>query len=476
MESVDMKELIKDKLTTALIFNNVDFAIITSTDIEFQEVLKAVHPFIIDDIKDFFVLHYKNPKTELDYYFGSLAQLNICLVKSPEIGNMTQQGALFTISQLLKEVKPQNILMLGVCCGLERDSALAKNKRTCIYVANSITYYEYAKISEDYVVRSIVERPKGLLNIFTEEVSSETYQVKKGQYICGEKVLNNKKVKARLQKLYPGAVALDMESYSLALLANNIPYVVIKGASDFGVKKQGSKGQSATMKCVISYVCDCLEAALKIGLIKKYKPSLRIFISGCTEKKDASYSLFITKLAKKAYEHRYVIINGYGKGIGEHLILATREYAYLCSADHSNFLKIYPFPINNRLVSPEMYRNFATSNRNEMTSSSEISLFLFGDKNGEDEAAGVQDEYQCSLSAHNIIVPVGATCGEAAKIYQNYKSIIDIYQNPDLKSKYDKLKGPVDFTNDNDVNVYITYIFQYLSSAIHSHLINIINS
>ena len=474
--SVKTKELIKDKLTTALIFNNIDFAIITSADIEFNEVLEKLNPFIIDYTNDFFILHYKNLETGLDYYFGSLAQLNVCLVKTPEIGNMTQRGALFTISQLLKEVRPNNILMLGVCCGMEPSASFVKNKKTCIYVANSITYYEYAKISEDYVVRSIVERPSKLLGIFTEEVDSETYHVKKGQYICGEKVLNNKKVKAGLQKLYPGAVALDMESYSLALLANNIPYVVIKGASDFGVRKQGSERQRATMECVITYVCDCLEAALKVNLIKKNKPCLRIFISGCTEKTDANYSSFINKLAKKAYELGYVIINGYGKGIGEHLILATREYAYVNSADHCNLLKVYPFPINNSLVSPEMYKNFAASNRNVMTSSSEISMFLFGDKNGKDEAEGVQDEYQCSLSAHNIIVPVGATSGEAAKIYHDYKSIIDIYQNPNLETSYHKLKGPIDFSNDKDVEIYITYIFQYLSSAIHCHLMKSINS
>lgn len=467
-----MKELIKNKLTTALIFNNVDFAIITSADIEFQAVLQELHPFIIDCIKDFFVLHYKNPETGLDYYFGSLAQLNICLVKSPEIGNMTQRGALFTISQLLNEVKPKNILMLGVCCGMEADDALAKNEKTCIYVANSITYYEFAKISDNYVVRSIVERPSKLLSIFTEELVRETYQVKKGQYICGEKVLNNKKVKAGLQKLYPGAVALDMESYSLALLANNIPYVVIKGASDFGVGKQGSERQSTTMKCVITYVCDCLEAALKTGLITKNKPSLKIFISGCTEKIDANYSRFINQLAIKAYDLGYAIINGYGKGIGEHLILATRQYAYVYSVDYNNLLKIYPFPVNNSLVSPEMYKNFAASNRNLMATSSEISMFIFGDKNGRDEAAGVQDEYQCSLSAKNIIVPVAATLGEAAKIYNDHKAIINIYQDPDLESSYYKLIGPIDFSNLKDVEVYITNIFQYLSLAIQSHLKN----
>ena len=44
-------------------------------------------------------------------------------------------------------------------------------------------------------------------------------------------------MKDKLIKLFPGVAALDMESYSLAVLANDKPYVVIKGASDNGNNK-----------------------------------------------------------------------------------------------------------------------------------------------------------------------------------------------------------------------------------------------
>lgn len=467
----DIKSIKKVKVLDKVIFGNVDIGIITSVDIEFNKVLNNLEAFIVDNIDLSYIYTYCD-ETKLQYYFGSLEGLNVCLVQSLSTGNMSGGGAFFTIENLLKISKPQLILMLGVCCGI--DSKAKKNKFN-IYVSNSITYYEAAKVDTEYLPRAMVARQFELGNIFIEEINSKKYIVKKGQYICGEKVVNNKDFKNELQKLYPGAIALDMESYSLVLAAKDIPYIVIKAASDFGTNKKGSENQEDAMDCVLDYVKKCFNMAKgKVQLSHKgYK--LNIFISGSYEKLDnIEYAKFIAYLTRRLLEKKFKIINGYGKGVSDNVISAVRRFAYSNTSDFNDLAEINYFPLNSKLTSLDEYKSIAESIRVHMAEEADISLFLYGNKKGQPDNEGVQREYQVSISKNCIIIPLGATGYEAKKIYNNYKNYINL---PDTsKTIYQRLMDTINYSNFEKMKFYIDNVLSFITVSIKNRIQESINN
>lgn len=470
---IDILSVKKNKLTSKLIFNNVDIAIITATDTEFREVLNNLEDFgIITDKKCIF--HHQDVESNLNYYFGSLSGFKVCLLQALAIGNAVDGAALFTISQLIKKIKPRCIMMLGVCCGME---AKKKCRKVPIYIANLITYYEYAKIDNGTVInRAASAFPNKLLSIF-KEIETEEYCAKKGMYLCGEKVINDKEIKEKLQKMYPGSVALDMESYSLAILANDIPYVVIKGASDFGVAKKGSENQAKTMQYVIAYVKSCLKEC--DNKFSPRKQQLSVFISGSCESDCKDYSpYFIHELLMALYNEGYTVVNGYGKGIGEHIVIATQQFSFVKKVEYNSILRLYPFPRNNKLVNEAQYNAFATNNRKQMCKDSDISLFLYGNKRYDDKpgtkldlAKGVLEEYHDSIDEKNIIVPLGATGYAAANVYSQYSAYIREYKNAQLQQYFDRLDTHLTY-NKGAIETYIKDIVKYIDQMIQCNLLN----
>ncbi|MDE5553218.1 MAG: hypothetical protein K2I67_01580 [Malacoplasma sp.] len=467
-----IKPIKKVKILDKVIFGNVDIGVITSADIEFNKVLSNLEPFIVDGINLSFIFTFSDD-TNLQYYFGSLEGLNVCLVQSLSTGNMSGGGAFFTIENLLRLSKPQLILMLGVCCGI--DSKATQDKFS-IYVSNSITYYEAAKVDAKYLPRAIVARQFELSNIFIEEIKSKMYTVKKGQYICGEKVVNNKDFKKKLQKLYPGAIALDMESYSLVLAAKDIPYIVIKAASDFGVNKKGSENQESAMNCVIDYVKKCLKNAKEKAKLSHKSYKLNVFISGTFDEIDnINYAKFVNCLTRRLLDKNYKIINGYGKGVGDNVISTVRKFSYANAMDFNNLAEINYFPLNSKLTSLEEYKSIAESIRVHMAVEADISLFLYGTKNGELKNEGVQREYQLSLENNCIIVPLASTGCETENIYTNYVDYLNMSKNCVLNDKLQSLSDKIDYSRIENINKYIYKALSFIKISIENRIQNCIN-
>ncbi len=453
---MNIQNLKNTKIVQKLVFRNVVFGIITANQIEFNGVLKSLAPFIIPNIVQDKIFHYNN--NGLDYYLGSISDINVCLMQCPEMGVATQRGSLYAITKMISDIDPDNLIMLGVCCGMK-----TSNNKTQIYVSNLITYYEYGKLTQsEFINRSATYKSTALLKIF-QEVETEEYAANTGYFICGEKVLTSKKVKDKLIKLFPGVAALDMESYSLAVLANDKPYVVIKGASDNGNNKVGSENQEKTMKYVLDYVKKCIKKANAAKLLQSQKQRINLFISGCSESYVKNYSPeFINELSTELFEYGFKIINGYGKGIGEHLILSARMYDAVKMVGFNEILNVFPFPINNNLFNDGQYKELAANNRKTMVDLSEISLFLYGNKDNLPSAQGVLDEYNISITARNILVPLGATGYDSASLHKKTKNVVSCYNNSLLNQYYEKLDRTVDFHNVDDRKQYIKEIIQYI--------------
>lgn len=468
---LNLIKLRKTKLIEELVFNNIDICIITATDVEYNGVQSSLDGFIIKNISDReYLISYGDAFTGLNCLFGSIEEFNVCLIQSRSIGNATDGGAMFSISNILKVIRPQLLMMVGVCCGMESDKGA---KKCPIYIANLITYYEYAKINEsNSFQRSIAMRSVMPLSIFNEE-TSENYFVKKGQYICGEKVINSKKVKQLLKRLYPGSVALDMESYSLALLAEDIPYVVIKGASDFGIKKHGSDNQVGTMSNVMQYIKKSLQMARSNKLFSPRSYRLSVMISGSNDDENEQLNTFVSMLTLKILECGHKIINGYGKGIGEVIVLESQRYAFVTRRNYSELLELFPFPFNNKIFPPNTgtsYKWIANKIRSKMSARSQITIVINGKSSKSGYYGGVFDEYNLSMQAGNIIIPICKTGGAAYEIYNEYQHNLAMLKDQRVCEEYNKLNKGVDFSNVASISDYLDIVFDYINFMLRQEI------
>ncbi|WOK51960.1 SIR2 family protein [Streptococcus equi subsp. equi] len=144
-----------------------------------------------------------------------------------------------------------------------------------------------------------------------------------------------------------------------------------------------------------------------------------IFISGSAYSYSA-YSQktgenFIHKLSFELSKNGYHIVNGYGKGVGEFVLNGVADYCLTHKSKINDFLTLMPFPQNSSLGIDldKLYKE----NREQMIESCGIAIFLFGNKEAEDIASGVMDEYELSKKHGLVCLPIEYTGGASKEIY-----------------------------------------------------------
>ncbi|WOK46360.1 SIR2 family protein [Streptococcus equi subsp. equi] len=156
-----------------------------------------------------------------------------------------------------------------------------------------------------------------------------------------------------------------------------------------------------------------------------------IFISGSAYSYSA-YSQktgenFIHKLSFELSKNGYHIVNGYGKGVGEFVLNGVADYCLTHKSKINDFLTLMPFPQNSSLGIDldKLYKE----NREQMIESCGIAIFLFGNKEAEDIASGVMDEYELSKKHGLVCLPIEYTGGASKEIYdQTTQEISDKIQ------------------------------------------------
>lgn len=144
-----------------------------------------------------------------------------------------------------------------------------------------------------------------------------------------------------------------------------------------------------------------------------------IFISGSAY----SYSVysketgenFIHKLSFELSKSGYHIVNGYGKGVGEFVLNGVADYCLTYKSKINDFLTLMPFPQNSSLDIDldKLYKE----NREQMIENCGIAIFLFGNKEAEDIASGVMEEYELSKKHGLVCLPIEYTGGASKEIY-----------------------------------------------------------
>lgn len=153
-------------------------------------------------------------------------------------------------------------------------------------------------------------------------------------------------------------------------------------------------------------------------LVDRYRRKT-IFISGsafnyCGYSDEDAHN-FIHKLAYELSKNNYHIVNGYGKGVGEFILNGVAEYCLANNSKIGNILTLMPFPqISSLGINlDELYKK----NREQLIENCGIAIFLFGNKENENIASGVIEEFKLSQEKGLICLPIGYTGGAAKNIH-----------------------------------------------------------
>lgn len=124
---------------------------------------------------------------------------------------------------------------------------------------------------------------------------------------------------------------------------------------------------------------------------------------------------FIHKLSFELSKNGYRIVNGYGKGVGEFVLNGVADYCLTQNSKINDFLTLMPFPQNSSLGIDldTLYKE----NREQMIENCGIAIFVFGNKETENIASGVMDEYEVSKEHGLVCLPMEYTGGASKEIY-----------------------------------------------------------
>lgn len=124
---------------------------------------------------------------------------------------------------------------------------------------------------------------------------------------------------------------------------------------------------------------------------------------------------FIHKLSFELSKNGYHIVNGYGKGVGEFVLNGVADYCLTHNSKLNDFLTLMPFPQESSLGIDldTLYKE----NREQMIENCGIAIFVFGNKETENIASGVIDEYELSKEHGLVCLPIEYTGGAAKEIY-----------------------------------------------------------
>ncbi|CAM3215739.1 SIR2 family protein [Streptobacillus ratti] len=162
------------------------------------------------------------------------------------------------------------------------------------------------------------------------------------------------------------------------------------------------------------------------NLYKLYRRKT-IFISGSA----ADYSPitketaidFIQELSYQLVRNGYTIINGYGEGVGTHIINGVTRYCYTNrKAKLGNFLTLMPFPLN--AGKDQNLNNVWIQYRTEMIEKCGVAIFIFGNKLIDEKivkANGMREEFCIAENNELVLLPIGFTGSMASELAKEIK-------------------------------------------------------
>lgn len=203
---------------------------------------------------------------------------------------------------------------------------------------------------------------------------------------------------------------------------------------------------------------------LLIKLEIKYK-SRTVFISGAAceygdlEEKEALR--FVYDLNKMLVKNNLRIVSGFGVGIGSTVISSVLEETFNNKlAKIEDHLVLRPFPQSTEGEQP--LSSLWTKYREDMINYAGIALFLFGNKQAENDiilSNGMREEYEIAKKQGLLLLPIGSTGYMAEELWTELNSEIQKRTDLSLRMKelYKKL-GTEKFNANNVIDIIMEII------------------
>ncbi len=236
----------------------VDFAIITTVDVEHQEALRAFGLKSSDRVRI----------ASRVYWFGHLAIGNgeyykIVLSQSPDMANV--DAALIT-SDTIRDWNPEALLLIGIAGSADKDVKLGD-----IVIGRDIYYYERGKFTAGKrLPEPVIYRVDATLlsNIHSLPLSAIPRRKRPdgkmtrpdihfGVIASGEKVIADKNLRDSLHDDHRKVLAIEMEGYGFSAAVwqcfEKKRHIVIRTICDHSDRKKGDNWQPYAAKIVSIY-------------------------------------------------------------------------------------------------------------------------------------------------------------------------------------------------------------------------------
>lgn len=223
----------------AVVADDYNLLIVTATETE----TKAFHEVMPDSI-------LRVTYGDYSYHLGQVGQYNVIHVQCLEMGSLNPGGSTLTINKALKEwPQVKAVIMIGICFGVDK----AKQHIGDVVVSSSVRNYETRRMGKKQEIPrgKTYQSDKCLYNAFNNlklsweniGIDDEKKEIIIGDYISGEQLVDNIKVRDKLLSESPEAKAGEMEGNGIvaACEAERIPWILAKAICDFADGKKGTK-------------------------------------------------------------------------------------------------------------------------------------------------------------------------------------------------------------------------------------------
>ena len=518
----------------------LNFLFVVHNEIEFGEIMSTLKPINGFQV----ILEYIDNSSMQRFYIGKFFKYDVVLLRTSDMGSSNINAVINIINRAIQIFKPCYILMPGIAAGLDN-----KLKIGDVVIANKIIGYEHEKIAPTEIIGRYPEyRSPRLYNLFSsmdmkaynEQIAEDinvyistkenaidisdvdcttncprdkqeefSYtkifngnypKVYTGDFISGEKLLDNDLYRTYYKTKFKEAMALDMEGLGVAAagIFNRVyDWAVVKGISDLGdgnKSKNKETCQHYAMKSVVSvlkvifdnensFTADNLKSQTAFGIKK-----VLISSSQCADGQYYNITrLFLKTLSEKLVTNNYKVLTGYGIGVGPAVMSGIFEGCNKLGIplkEYSNHFSAFPFPRNDESAQQEDLSKIKSKNRELLCAKAQICIFAFGNKgkksdNNDLTADGMNDEL-CLVSENKaLIVPLASTGGTAKKIYERIKTSegVEKYIKPFFveKHKFTAIKNNIDDEVNNYMNLLKKLNSRSLENKDISHLCNYID-
>jgi nucleoside phosphorylase len=158
------------------------------------------------------------------------------------MGSGGASGSSLTVRQAIDERSPHSVVAVGLAFGVDEKQPIGQ-----VLVSERLSSYDAKRVgmdknSENVIIRrgSRVECSPRLLSAFRDARLEEIgLEIKRGEILSGEALIDNPRFKAALLQDYPEAIGGEMEGAGVQAAAyrENTAWIVVKSVCDYAENK-----------------------------------------------------------------------------------------------------------------------------------------------------------------------------------------------------------------------------------------------